>query len=340
MSCDQLVGEPLSVGRNPINGHLYSDIAIRIMILQSRLAPQSAGGGAMQSRTSTLRFRGLFNCVLLLPLLLSALYVDNASSARAQQGTLGSLPSGAHFVQPFYTVSMQMAEPSMRNVALETPGQVDSARVLADLRQLTGEVPICSESGCHTIVNRKTGSQELAWAKDYIRKELTGLGYLVELFGWSGAGYTDQNLIVRKRGTSLPNEEVYFVAHLDGVKYVGESRFPAADDDASGVVDLLELARILATHSFRRTVVLFFSTGEEEGRLGVSSYLNHLTPVELSSIKYVLNIDMVGYDSNRDWAMELWDGGHLPSHTLAQLISDTLRDQQSKLVPTLKVGCG
>lgn len=52
--------------------------------------------------------------------------------------------------------------------------------------------------------------------------------------------------------------------------------FPAADDNASGVVDLLEAARVLSKYSFDRTLVFFFSTGEEEGALGVKSYLNDI----------------------------------------------------------------
>lgn len=63
--------------------------------------------------------------------------------------------------------------------------------------------------------------------------------------------------------------EIYFVAHMDGV-----ADSPAADDDASGVVSLLELARILRNRAIRNTVVLVFSTGEEQGALGVDSYID------------------------------------------------------------------
>jgi putative aminopeptidase FrvX len=126
---------------------------------------------------------------------------------------------------------------------------------------------------------------------------------------------------------------------MDGVGSAG-SRNPAADDNGSGVVDLLELARALSSHSFERTVVLFFSTGEEQGTLGVRSYLSQLTASQLSSIKSVINIDMVGYDANHDWAMELWHGGHAPSLALAQWMKETIKGQQFNLVPELVVGCG
>jgi hypothetical protein len=238
------------------------------------------------------------------------------------------------------TAADQSTDIAVPDVVSEVIGQVDSDRTLTDLRKLTGETPVCNNNGCHTIVNRLTGGKELAWARDYVDEQLSRAGFSVEFDDWSGSGYTDQNLIARKTGISLPNEEIYFVAHVDGVKKFWSSRFPAADDNASGVVDLLELARVLSAHSFKRTVVLLFSTGEEQGELGVNSYISQLTPEELASIKYVVDVDMIGYDGNRDEVMELWHGGHPPSLALARLMSDTIKEYQLNLAPRFVVGCG
>jgi hypothetical protein len=234
----------------------------------------------------------------------------------------------------------QTTEISPTEVVWEMLGQVNLDRALNDLRQLTGEEPICASSGCYTITNRLTGSEGLHWAMDYISKDLVSLGYSVEFRDWSRSGRADRNLIARKTGVFSPTEEVYFVAHVDGVKTGVEERFPAADDDASGVVDNLELARILSGFSFSRTVVLLFSTGEEQGTLGVQSYIAQLSPQELSSIKYVVDVDMVGYDANRDGVMELWHGGHSPSLALTQMMSETIRAYQLDLAPRFVVGCG
>jgi len=226
------------------------------------------------------------------------------------------------------------------NVGWEMLGQVNKDRALTDLRKLTGEEPICDDNECFTISNRLTGSKGLRWAKKYINEELVKLGYSVELDKWSRSIYADQNLIAKKPGVSNPEEEVYFVAHIDGVKEGFEQQFPAADDNASGVVDILELARVLSSHSFSRTIVLFFSTGEEQGALGVKSYLSHLSPKELSSIKYVIDVDMVGYDANGDAMMELWHGDHPTSLALTQLMSETIETYQINLAPSILVGCG
>jgi len=229
---------------------------------------------------------------------------------------------------------------SPKEAIWEMLGQVNKDRAVNDLRRLTGEEPICTSTGCYTAANRLTGGEGLHWAMDYIDEDLVSLGYSVELRDWSRSGKADRNLVARKVGVLAPTEEVYFVAHVDGVKLATEEQFPAADDNASGAVDILEVARVLSTYSFSRTLVLLFSTGEEQGALGVTSYLDQLSSEELSRIKYAIDVDMVGYDANRDGVMELWYGDHLPSLAVAQMMSETISTYQLDLAPSLLVGCG
>jgi hypothetical protein len=190
------------------------------------------------------------------------------------------------------------------NVVWEMIRQVSQERVLNNLSLLTGDDSICTSQGCYNVIGRETGSEGLQWAKDYVRETLAGLDYSVEVMDWTRDGYADQNIIARKQGRISPAEEIYLVAHLDG--YLDNN--PAADDDASGVVSLLELARILSSRNLARTLVLFFSTGEEHGSLGSRSYVDQLDPKQLKAIKYLLNVEMLSYDSNNDGKMELWSG--------------------------------
>lgn len=130
--------------------------------------------------------------------------------------------------------------------------QVNRDRALNDLRQLSGETPMCVGAECTTISNRFTGSVGLGWAMDYLRDNLVSMGYSTEFRDWSASGYSDQDLIARKEGTVTPAEEIYIVAHVDGIRSTG-GRGPAADDNGSGTVDLLELARIIEDCQFERT---------------------------------------------------------------------------------------
>jgi len=69
---------------------------------------------------------------------------------------------------------------------------------------------------------------------------------------------------------------------------------PGADDNASGVAVLLELARALAAgEKPPRTVVFAVFTGEEAGRLGSKYYAEH-PAFPLAGIEGVINLDTVG----------------------------------------------
>jgi hypothetical protein len=231
-------------------------------------------------------------------------------------------------------------EISATDFSLEMIEKINLENALKEIKQLTGEEPVCLQGTCYTINSRETGSVGLGWAKSYVYSELVDFGYSVEYHEWSRGGYSDQNIIARKPGLIHPDEQIYFVAHLDGVGSSLFSKRPAANDNASGVVDLLQLAQIISNYSFSRTLVLLFSTGEEQGTLGVDSYLAQLSPEEISAIKYVVNVDSVGYDANQDHVMELWYGDHSPSFDLVTRMSEMIDDYQLNLSSVLVVGCG
>src|SRR6266705_1935114 len=68
-----------------------------------------------------------------------------------------------------------------------------------------------------------------------------------------------------------------------------------ADDNASGVAGLIELARMLSTQNQkpRRTIVFIAFSGEEEGLIGSSYYVNHPV-VPLQNTVAMINMDMIG----------------------------------------------
>ena len=68
-----------------------------------------------------------------------------------------------------------------------------------------------------------------------------------------------------------------------------------ADDNASGVAMMLELARKFAetNGSHKRTIVCLAFTGEEEGLLG-SKHFTDDPGINLSSVNAMINLDMVG----------------------------------------------
>ncbi|HKJ02913.1 MAG TPA: M28 family peptidase, partial [Longimicrobiales bacterium] len=78
--------------------------------------------------------------------------------------------------------------------------------------------------------------------------------------------------IIRGTDPVLRDEAVVIGAHFDhvgmGAAVDGDSIYNGADDDGSGTVAVLEIARELVRSPTRRTVVVLLSTAEEMGILG------------------------------------------------------------------------
>ncbi len=111
----------------------------------------------------------------------------------------------------------------------------------------------------------------------------------------------------------LRDEAVVIGAHLDHLGKVGDKIYPGADDDASGVSALIEIAKAFAELPARprRTVVFAFWTGEEEGKLGSGYYVRHpLWP--LARTAAYLNLDMIGHPWSRDDIAKLVADSRLP----------------------------
>ena len=84
-------------------------------------------------------------------------------------------------------------------------------------------------------------------------------------------------------------------AHYDhlGISKRGKV-FNGADDNASGTVSLLELARHIKQAGARTNNYLFIAfSGEEDGLLGSGYFADHPV-IELKSVNFMLNLDMVG----------------------------------------------
>lgn len=103
-----------------------------------------------------------------------------------------------------------------------------------------------------------------------------------------------KNLAGYIKGTQQPDSFLVFTAHYDHLGAMGkEAWFPGANDNASGVSVLLNLAKYYAAHPPKYSVAFIFFSGEEAGLLGSRYYSMHpLFP--LSSIRFLTNLDLLG----------------------------------------------
>ena len=102
--------------------------------------------------------------------------------------------------------------------------------------------------------------EALERAADYIAESLRSLGYQMTEHSFPDNGRPFRNVIATRVGLQRPDERVVVLAHYDTV-----AGSPGADDNASGVALLLEIARVLARSGFERTVQFIGVSLEENG---------------------------------------------------------------------------
>ncbi|MCR5888492.1 M20/M25/M40 family metallo-hydrolase [Hymenobacter sp. J193] len=108
--------------------------------------------------------------------------------------------------------------------------------------------------------------------------------------------YQTQNVLGYVPGTAFPDSFLVVTAHYDHLGELGgRAYFPGANDNASGTAMLLELAAHFAqpANRLRYSVAFIAFSGEEAGLLG-SQYFVANPAMPLSSIRFLLNLDLVG----------------------------------------------
>ncbi len=106
---------------------------------------------------------------------------------------------------------------------------------------------------------------------------------------------TSRNVIACVEGTDpvLKNEYVVICGHHDGRGIDDGEIIPGADDNGTATVALMEIAQALMTERPKRTVILAWFTGEEQGMNGSHYFINNC-PVPVEKISACLNMDMIG----------------------------------------------
>lgn len=149
------------------------------------------------------------------------------------------------------------------------------------------------------IGERNTGQpRALQRAADYITDQWQGMGYDVRPQRFEAAGMECRNLEVTRIGSEQPGNIIVLGAHYDS-----SSGCPGANDNASGIAALLELARAISQRKPRCTLRFvafanqappFFGTEE----MGSWVYAHHARQ-RGDNIHAALILDSLGYYSNQ-----------------------------------------
>jgi Zn-dependent M28 family amino/carboxypeptidase len=197
------------------------------------------------------RYRRIASIALALPLVSAIAIVTSSCAAPSADSRL----LGPGLSDTTLTASRIPAAPSVTSAVLTSrhPRKVDhsaderfdATRAMADIRTLTA------------FGVRKAGTPQEAQGAAWVARRLRELGYQPQSESFAlPNGATSQNVFVVVPGTE--GGRLIFGAHIDS-----KSPSPGANDDASGVGILLEIARLLKLKAPGPTVEIVFFGAEE-----------------------------------------------------------------------------
>ena len=208
---------------------------------------------------------------------------------------------------------VEAAKPSPRRALAEIPPVFSRERLVEHVRHLASE----------EMAGRGLGTSGLQDAADYISTQFGAAGLApagdsdgyFQTFrvdeGEDGQPHDVANIIgvIPGSNPAFAEQAVLITAHYDHLGHGwpdarAEDKgkiYYGADDNASGVAILIELASLYADEPPpERTIVFIAFTGEEAGLLGSRYYTEHPEPFALDGIIGVVNMDTIGRLEGRD----------------------------------------
>ena len=183
--------------------------------------------------------------------------------------------------------------------ATETTAEVAATPISYD--QLMADVRILSADD---MEGRDTGAPGGERARAYIVSRFEALGVAAPPMGrlqpFAAQGRTREgpktfngvNILGLIEGTRVPDHYIVITAHYDHVGSNGGQIYNGADDNASGVATMLEIADRLKASAPEHSVIFVAFDGEERGLLGAKHFVQ-APPVPLAAIAMNLNFDMI-----------------------------------------------
>ncbi|MBD2438154.1 M20/M25/M40 family metallo-hydrolase [Nostoc sp. FACHB-110] len=172
----------------------------------------------------------------------------------------------AEIVEP---ALVETLAPPSKLQAQESMLQVSAANLLGHIQKLNFQ---------------RYTTAERSLTRTYITEELKKFGWQAQLQQFAEG----VNILAERNGTDKSAGTILVAAHYDTV-----FNSPGADDNATGVAVVLEVARLLGSQRTSRTLQLAFFDKEEAGLLGSKAFVSQAQ--RLKNLSGVIVMDMVGY---------------------------------------------
>ncbi|MCL5970840.1 MAG: M28 family metallopeptidase [Patescibacteria group bacterium] len=171
---------------------------------------------------------------------------------------------------------------------------------------------------------RWSTSQGFTDESQYAKSLLDSFGIATEFQNFTVSGKTTRNVIGKIPGEKT-NEFYLVTAHLDSTAQRSGSIDPApgADDNGSGSVALIEIARALKSSGItpKYSIEFILFSGEEQGLLGSRYYVRNKEASKM--IKGVFNLDMIGNQGSNGDCVNFnyidYNGGDILSQKIVEI---------------------
>lgn len=220
---------------------------------------------------------------------------DEGKSA-ADSSQAGSADVPGQPAQPLSTQPNVQATSTAPPATAQVNEQFDVQRAMSHVSYLAGVIGPREEC--------TAGEQQAA---QYIRDRLVEYGYapVIEEFPIRPTGDTSRNVTANLAGGQRPEYKVVVGAHMDTKSKSGPC--PGANDNASGVAVLLELARVEAVNHRAVPTIEFVFFGAEEiapgggggdHHFGSTHYVEAMDPAGRNALIGMISVDMVGFGNS------------------------------------------
>ena len=243
-----------------------------------------------------------------LPLLVIALVVGSCDGPPTDEELFSSLKKDVYF----------LAADDLGGRAIGTTGEQKAAEYLAQEFEKLGLTPMGTDGFFQEFtVSKPNNPHEEA------------------VIGTDGAGVTGRNVVAFL--DKKADKTIVIGAHFDhlgmggqGSLHRGDSAIHnGADDNASGTAALLALAKIFKYETLKSNILFIAFSGEENGLWGSNYFVKNPT-VDLKTVNYMINMDMVGR-LNPEKSLAVHGVGTSPSFPS---VLDPINSDSLKLVPS------
>ena len=209
--------------------------------------------------------------------------------------------------------------------------QVSLLNIKSNIRHLT------------SYSTRFTFSDEAVLAGQWIHEQFANMGYSNVVYqDFTLCDSLQKNIICSKKGNGQSDKNIIICAHYDSIakSTVGwdwrTCPAPGANDNASGVAAMLDIARILESIDLNYTIRFIAFTGEEQNLWGSRAYAEYALTNRMD-IALVINLDEIGYpDVKPDWKVTIGEDQNdhtsdksADSHKFAQVMKQAADDHTS-----------